>query len=307
MRDAFFAELLELYREDTRVVFLTADLGYKLFDPLVAEDPARVINVGVREAGMVGFASGLARAGMRPFAYSIVPFITLRCLEQIKIDLCYNRASVVLVGVGGGYSYGPNGTTHHGVDDLGVLGCLPGLRLWTPADSIEVRACVQASAHLDGPAYLRLGRNGEPDVRGSDWRRLDINRPAVIRDGDAGTIVSCGVILHEVLKAADQLAAENIRVRVVHVPTLRPFPYEMLRELLGDGMPVVTVEEHIGVAGLGQEVAMLLAREGIGARFSTLAVPMRYQKECLTRNGALAWAGINAEALVAECRKLMSG
>jgi len=120
MRDAFFSELRELYAADKRVVFVTGDLGYKLFEPLREIDPDRTINFGVRESAMVGFGAGLARTGMLPFLYSIVPFMTLRCLEQIKLDLCYNHSRVVLVGVGGGYSYGPNGPTHHGIDDLGV-------------------------------------------------------------------------------------------------------------------------------------------------------------------------------------------
>ena len=109
MRNAFFSELLEIFKEDSKVVFLTGDLGFKAFDPMKEIDSQRVINFGIRETGMVGFAAGLAKSGMMPFVYSIVPFMTLRCIEHIKIDLCYNKARVVIVGVGGGFSYGPNG------------------------------------------------------------------------------------------------------------------------------------------------------------------------------------------------------
>ena len=125
MRDAFFSALLDLYREDRRIVFLTADLGYKLFDPLAALDPRRVVNVGIREGAMVGYAAGLAKTGMTPFIYSITPFLTVRCLEQIKLDICYNRACVVIVGVGGGFAYGEDGPSHHGTDDVGLLATLP--------------------------------------------------------------------------------------------------------------------------------------------------------------------------------------
>src|ERR1035437_1334923 len=189
MRDAFFDELLKLYQKDRRGVFLTGDLGYKLFDRLSAHDPARVINCGIREAGMVGYAAGLAKTGLLPFVYSITPFVTLRCLEQIKIDLCYNKANVVVVGVGGGFAYGPNGSTHHGVDDIGVLSCLPGLKIWTPSDSHEVRLCVQAATSLDSPAYLRLGRNKEPHVFKALDSTPDINQPALVREGGDGVIV----------------------------------------------------------------------------------------------------------------------
>ena len=304
MRDAFFAELLDLYKADQRVVFLTGDLGYKLFDRLVEADPDRVMNVGLREAGMVGVASGLAHAGMLPFVYSITPFVTLRCLEQVKLDFCYNQVRAVLVGVGGGYSYGANGPTHHGVDDIGVLSCLPGLRVWTPADPMEVRACVRAVAELSGPAYLRLGRNGEPCLHPQDKVPPPIGAPVVSRNGTDGTLLTCGVILHEVLKAAELLKEEGCNVRVVHVPTLRPFPAERLLACLAPEGPVLTVEEHVSVGGLGQETAVLLAQRGVARPFRMLSIPMAFQGECLSRDAALAWAGIDAPSIAEAWREL---
>ena len=307
MRDAFFQELAHLYREDARVMFITGDLGYKLFDPLREIDPERTINFGIREAAMVGFAAGLAKSGMLPFIYSIVPFMTLRCLEQIKIDLCYNRNRVVLVGVGGGFSYGANGPTHYGIDDLGVLSCLPGLRLWTPADPIEVRSCVRAAASLDGPAYLRLGRNGEPNLHPPEQGLLSVNGPVLMRDGSSGTIVSCGVILHEVLAAADIVSAKGLSVRVVHLPVFRPFAQGAVKDYLLDGRPVLAVEEHVAPGGLGQEVAALLAGEGLSNRFRMLSSPQAFPHVCLSRKAALAWAGLDAATIAQRFEGLVSG
>lgn len=306
MRDAFFLELADLYREDKRIVFITGDLGYKLFDPLREIDPDRMINFGIREAAMVGFAAGLAKSGMLPFVYSIVPFITLRCLEQIKIDLCYNRNRVVLTGVGGGFSYGANGPTHHGIDDLGVLSCFPGLRLWTPADPTEVRACVRAAPSLDGPAYLRLGRNGEPSLHAIEKGLPSVDRPVLMREGEIGTIVSCGVILHEVLEAADVLRGKGVSPRVVHLPLLRPFPREAVRAILADGAPVLAVEEHVAAGGLGQELAALLAGDGMTNRFRTLSIPSAFPDACLSRNAALAWAGIDAATIARRFDELLA-
>ncbi len=300
MRDAFFDELLGLFQRDARVVFLTGDLGYKLFDPLRAVAPDRVIDFGIREAGMVGFAAGLAKTGMIPFVYSIVPFITLRCLEQVKLDVCYNGARVILVGVGGGFAYGPNGPTHHGVDDLGVLSCLPGLRLWTPADPAEVRACVRQAPGLDGPAYLRLGRRGEPTLR--DTPMPDIDRPVTLREGGDVVVFSCGVITHEALAAADALAKEGIQPRVVHLPTFRPFPEGDVEEILREGLPVVTVEEHMAPGGLGREVAVLMAKIGCRAPFRALHIPARFPKTSMERETSLAWAGIAPADIAKACR-----
>jgi transketolase len=306
VRDAFFSELFTLFRHDRRVVFLTGDLGYKLFDQLKAHDPARVINCGIREAGMVGYAAGLAKTGLLPFVYSIAPFATLRCLEQIKVDLCYNRANVVVVGVGGGFAYGPNGSTHHGVDDIGVLSCLPGLKVWTPADPHEVRLCVRAAATLDTPAYLRLGRNREPNVFDSLEKTPDISRPALVREGGDGVIVTCGFILHDVLKAAGQLGKLGIHPAVVRVATLRPFPEEYLRSVIADGRPVLTVEEHVAAGGLGEATARIVAEAGRGNRFRMLAIPAEFPDACYDRESLLSRSGLDAGSITAAFRQLCS-
>jgi transketolase len=306
VRDAFFDELLTLFRHDRRVVFLTGDLGYKLFDKLREHDPARVINCGIREAGMIGYAAGLAKTGLLPFVYSITPFVTLRCLEQIKIDLCYNQANVVVVGVGGGFAYGQNGPTHHGVDDIGVLSCLPGLTVWTPADPHEVRLCVRAAAVLDSPAYLRLGRNKEPRIYSSLHGTPAIAEPALVREGSDGTIVACGFILHEVLKAADRLNHAGIHPAVVRITTLRPFPEEYIRQLSADGRPVMTVEEHVATGGLGQETARIIAETGRGNRFRMLAIPAVFPDACYDRDTLLERSGLDADAITAAFSQLMS-
>jgi len=306
MRDAFFAELLPLFKHDQRVVFLTGDLGYKLFDQLTEHDPARVINCGIREAGMVGYAAGLAKTGLLPFVYSIAPFVTLRCLEQIKVDLCYNRANVVVVGVGGGYAYGPNGSTHHGVDDIGVLSCLPGLKIWTPADSHEVRLCVRAAATLDSPAYLRLGRNKESHVFKTLQSTPDISQPALVHEGDDGVLVTCGFILHEVLKAVAMLNQDGIHPSVVRLATLRPFPDQYLRTLIDRGQLLMTVEEHVATGGLGQEVASIVAEAGRGNRFRMLAIPTAFPDACYDRDTLLARAGLDAQSIATTYRQMWS-
>jgi len=304
VRDAFFSELNNLFRHDRRVVFLTGDLGYKLFDQLKEFDPARVINCGVREAGMIGYAAGLAKTGMLPFVYSITPFVTLRCLEQIKIDLCYNQANVVIVGVGGGFAYGPNGPTHHGIDDIGALSCLPRLMVWTPSDPHEVRLCVRAAATLENPAYLRLGRNKEPNVFASLKQTPDISEPALVQAGSDGVIVTSGFILHEVLKAADELARHGIHPAVVRITTFRPFPKEYIRLLCADNDALMTVEEHIANGGLGMEIARVVAESGNGKCFRMLTIPADFPDACYDRDTLLARSGLDADSIATAYRRL---
>lgn len=299
MRNAFFAELLELFEQNSKVVFITGDLGFKLFDSLKEIDADRVINFGIREGGMIGFASGLANRGFLPFVYSIVPFITLRCLEQIKLDLCYNKAKVVVVGVGGGFAYGPNGPTHHGIEDVGMLCKLPGMTVWTPSDPLEVRVCVRTalSSEVSGPAYLRLGRNGEPSIHESEEDCSSISQPQVIRDGADGTIVTNGALLYEVVKSADLLANSGIYCRIVQLSTMKPFPSQELMSVLVADKPVLSVEEHVKAGGLGQKVATLMAENALNNRFGILAIPDRFADSCNDQQALLKWAGLDANSI----------
>lgn len=305
MRNAFFSELADLMARDSRVVFITGDLGYKLFDSLADIAPDRVINFGIREAAMVGFAAGLAKTGMLPFIYSIVPFITLRCLEQIKIDLCYNRCTAVVVGVGGGLTYGINGPTHHGVEDVGVLSCLPALTIWTPCDSREVRACLRASSDLTQPAYLRLGRGGEPLFHQPDGPLPDITQPLVSGSLAHGMIISFGHILHEVQRARDLLRQDGLEPGLVHLPTMQPFPYQRLAELLTSGGPVLTVEEHVANGGLGHKVAVVMAESGHGQKLRRLALERGFPESCMDHQASLAWAGLDSVAIAKAYQALI--
>lgn len=304
MRDAFFEELKTVFEENPKAVFVTGDLGYKLWDPLAKIDPSRVINFGIRENAMVGFASGLAKEGYLPFIYSIVPFITLRSLEQIKVDLCYNRARVVVVGVGGGFAYGPNGPTHYGIEDLGLLSSLPKMTVWSPSDPLQVRECVRAAEKLDGPAYLRLGRNKEPNLtRSKSYSGLAL--PELVQNGKHGTIMTAGFILDEVLKAAAILAKDGLNPQIVHLATLRPFPADEVAEhvaaLKG---PVLSVEEHVANGGLGAEIARVIAMRALRTRFDMACIPSDFPEVCLDRDAALRWSGLDAASIAQRFRRL---
>lgn len=296
MRDAFFDELLQLFTSDERIVFLTGDLGYKLYDPLKAVASDRVINFGIREAGMVGFAAGLAGAGLRPIAYSIVPFITLRCLEQIKLELCYNRHPVLIVGVGGGYSYGKNGSTHHGIEDIGLMRAMGGMRVFTPCDPWEVRGCVRAIPSLDGPAYLRLGRNGEPRFR-QEAVPPSPEEPLFIPNSRQGLILTNGFLLSEVMAAVEALHRVGISPAIVHLPCMSPLPEAFLRPLLAEAGPILVAEEHIQAGGLAEAIALLLLESGLAAPFKSLCIPRTFPARCLSRAELLAAAGIDAAGI----------
>ena len=306
MRNAFFRALKKLFVEDVNVYFITGDLGFKLYDELRAHDPERVINAGIREAAIAGMAAGLASEGALPFIYSITPFITLRCLEQIKLDICYHNFKVAVIGVGGGLAYGENGPTHHGVDDLALMRLLPRMSVFCPAGPVEVEKCVAAVKRLDGPVYIRLGRNGEPELT-APGVEPDIFRPQVMVDGADVTIIATGPATGAAIGAAGILKEEGISARVVKVTRLKPLDEDALLKSIAPGGPVVTVEEHAGGAALALPVADALLRAGAAPRFAKKCVPDEFPRECRSHAGLLEWSGLDAESIAAECGRLVRG
>src|SRR3990167_9835109 len=182
MRNAFADEIAKVAAMDSRVVLLSGDIGNKLFDPLKAVAPDRLYNCGIAEANMTGVAAGLAMMGYRPFTYSITPFVTVRCLEQIRVDVCYHHLPVTIVGTGSGLSYAELGPTHHSCDDIGILRLLPNLSIVCPCDAIEATAAVWAALKQNGPVYIRLGKKGEPRIHQST-PEFTIGKSITIREG----------------------------------------------------------------------------------------------------------------------------
>src|SRR5438105_2515771 len=162
MRNAFAKQVTALAEQDERVVLLSGDIGNRLFDDFKAKCPSRFYNCGVAEANMVGVAGGLAMSGLRPVCYTITPFVTYRCMEQIRIDVCYHHVPVIIVGTGAGLSYASLGSTHHSCEEMGMLRLLPGLTILAPADEMEVRAGLKSALRHEGPVYMRIGKKGEP-------------------------------------------------------------------------------------------------------------------------------------------------
>jgi transketolase len=273
MRNTFIDALVAAAGRDDRIHLLTADLGYSVLEKFRDAFPDRYTNVGVAEQNMIGIAAGMSLArGKIVFVYSIANFPTLRCFEQIRNDVCYHQARVIVVAVGGGLAYGAQGYTHHGIEDLAVLRALPGMTVVAPGDPVEVRLATEALADRPGPAYLRLGKGGEPRVH-VDPPPFRIGRAISVRTGRDATLISTGAMLAEAVAAADALAGQGLAVGVLSMPTVKPLDEDaVLAAARGTGT-IVTVEEHTVTGGLGSAVADVLATRGARCAFRKFGLP----------------------------------
>jgi transketolase len=259
MRNAFAAAITELAATDERIVLLSGDIGNRLFDTFRERFPTRFYNCGVAEANMTGMAAGLALSGLRPFTYTITPFATTRVIEQIRVDICYHDVPVVIVGTGSGLSYASLGPTHHSCEDVGILRCFPNLTVLCPADSAEVGPALEASLTLPGPAYIRLGKKGEPAVHASR-PTFEVGKGIIMREGSDICLLGMGTATSIALAAADELASRGLSARVVSMHSVKPLDEALLADAFGRFRAVAVVEEHSVIGGLGSAVAEWLAR-----------------------------------------------
>lgn len=254
MRNAFAAEVTALAAADPRVVLLSGDIGNRLFDDFKARCPGRFFNCGVAEANMIGVAAGMAMCGFRPIAYTITPFITTRCLEQIRVDICYHHVPVIVVGTGSGLSYASLGATHHSCEDIALLRALPHMTVVCPGDAVEVKLALRAALAYEEPVYIRLGKKGEPLVH---QQPVDfaIGKAIIVRPGDDVCILSTGNTLALAVRAAEDLGKQGVRAQVVSFHTVKPLDELFLAEVFARFLVVTTVEEHSRLGGLGGAVA----------------------------------------------------
>lgn len=264
MRDAFIAELCDLAANDPSIILITGDLGFGVLDAYRERFPDQFINAGVAEQNMTGLAAGLALEGHKVFTYSIGNFTTLRCLEQLRNDVCYHDADVTAVAVGGGFSYGQLGMSHFATEDLSILRALPNMSVIAPSDPWETRELTRQMAAVSGPKYLRLdkGKAGLPEKHGD----VTLGRVRTVRSGDDVTLVTIGAILSEALAAADILEKEGISSRILSVHTLKPLDAAPIIEAARETGGIVTIEEHSTIGGLGGAVSEALLSRGTPPR-----------------------------------------
>jgi transketolase len=279
MRTAFIDELCKLAANDSSIWLICGDLGFSVLEQFSDRFPDRYLNAGVAEQNMTGLSAGLALEGKTVFTYSIANFPVMRCLEQIRNDVCYHNLNVKIVAVGGGLAYGSHGYTHHGVEDLAVTSTLPNITVAAPGDPAEAREVTRLATITPGPAYIRLGKAGEPILHGAEIQ-LRVGCAQLVRAGTDLTLISTGGMLESSLKVASLLLENNISAAVLSMPYLVPFDESAVLNAVKQTPALMTIEEH-GWGGLGTQTAEVLAQHRSCSYFK----PMRLRPEPIEVSG----------------------
>ena len=301
MRDAFVRALAELADQDPDVILVNGDLGFGVLTDFIENRPTQYVNAGVAEQNMTGLAAGMALEGARAYTYSIGNFTTLRCLEQLRNDVCYHEANVTAVAIGGGFSYGQLGMSHFATEDLAILRALPRMTVVAPSDpwqAVELTKQLYAKA---GPAYLRIDKDkaGLPDAP----HDVTLGKVRTVREGADATVFTTGAILVEALAAAEMLAGERIELMLVDVHTIKPFDAAGVVAAARATGVVLTLEEHTVVGGLGSAVAEALLDAGAAPRaFKRLGVQDIYPSIVGDQRYLRRAYGLDSVALAAAVR-----
>jgi transketolase len=296
MRDAFLSELYSIARDDHDVILISADFGAPTLDQFRSHLASQFLNVGIAEQGMISLAAGLALAGKKVFCYAILPFITLRCLEQIKVDLCSMNLPVTLIGVGAGYAYDDSGPTHHGLEDIGIMRSLPNMTIFNASSNNMARNLAHFTYKTTGPTYIRLDREqGELPVLIQELR----TGQAWIRMGDDLNIISTGYMVSRACEVAHELAKSGIAASVIDLYRLKPV--ELDEEILK--RPVVTLEEHFLSGGIGSIVAEVMADNNIKQPLKRFGVPDGYSFKYGGREQLHRECGLDVETITTEIIK----
>jgi transketolase len=272
MRSTFINTLVEQAAADESIFLLTPDMGFSVFEKFIELYPDRYLNVGIAEQNAIGVAAGLALSGYKVYVYSIVPFVTMRCFEQVRVDVAYMNTNVKLVGVGGGYSYGPAGATHHAIEDIAIMRSLPNMSVCCPGDPLEARQLVEQSLSRPGPMYIRLGKNNESLIHGAD-DRIEFGKASVLRKGRGFALITTGNMLEQGKAWGDAWVAEGYDPEFISMHTVKPLDEGTIASVVDRGMGIVTLEEHTVIGGLGSAVSDYVASRGSSCRVMKVGIP----------------------------------
>lgn len=270
MRKTFINTLIDLARKDKDIVLITPDMGFSVLEPFFDEFPERAINCGIAEQNAVSIASGLALMGKKPYVYTIIPFLTGRAYEQVRLEVAYMNTNVKLIGIGAGFTYGAAGATHHAIEDISLMRTLPNMTVCCPGDNNEAEQIIRKTVNNDKPMYIRIGRHNRGIF---DNNTIEIGKASIIETGEDIAIISTSNMLPDAYDYCQKLKTEGRKPYLISMHTIKPLDKDIILELVNKGVEIQTMEEHSVIGGLGSAVAEVIAESGKGIKFKRIGVP----------------------------------
>lgn len=303
MRDSFITELKKQAENNEKIILITADLGFKIFDDFKQDLPKQFINVGVAEQNMTVVASGLALEGFKVFTYSIGNFSTLRCLEQIRNDICYHELDITVVSSGAGFSYGQLGISHFATEDLAIMSALPNMSVFVPADAWESTLITKYLIKTKGPKYLRIDKSEGGSASKKDIRFEDGFRE--ICKGQRIIIISIGGILEEAIKTKETLKKENYEISILSVFKMKDLNEKKLISIIRNFDHIITLEEHTLMGGLFSRISEIcIDNKFMPKSIIRFGIPDAFPKVVGSQSYLRKYYGIDAKSITQEILKL---
>ena len=304
MRKTFIEHLVSHASEDPDIWLLAGDVGFSVIEPFVQAFPDRFVNVGIAEQNMIGIAAGLSSMGKKVFVYSIANFSTMRCMEQIRNDVCYHNHNVKIVTVGAGFAYGSAGYSHFGIEDMGVLRNFSNLVIFSPADNRELEGAFSSILHSQGPAYLRLDKVGNQNIH-SEKLNFKLGKGIKVREGNEVCIFAIGSILKVAIEVAKECEKKGISSSVVSIPYLEPFDEALLLEEAKKHQLFISIEEHVS-SGLFSKIAETLCKSDIHIPCLPFCIKKIVSLPAGTREDLLKKNGLDRDSISSEVIKTMT-
>jgi len=273
MRMVFAQTLAELARQDDRICLITPDMGYGILDNFEKEFPTRYFNLGITEQNCMSVAAGMALNGLKPYVYSIIPFVVHRCFEQIRVDVSYMNTDVKIIGVGSGFEYGAAGATHHGTEDISLMRCLPNMSVYAPGDNNEMSEITKLTLQTKSPAYIRIGRHNHPNM---DLNKIELGKASVLNEGKETAFIATGNMLPVAYDYVQELKQQGQNPTLISMHTIKPIDKNCILNLTHNHTKIYTLEEHTIIGGLGSAVAEVIAESGKSIKLKRIGIQDTY-------------------------------
>ena len=302
MRNAFAQEITAIAEKNKKIVLLSGDIGNRLFDKFRNKFPKRFYNCGIAEASMTGISSGMAYLGLRPITYTIATFNTLRCLEQIKLDICYPDLPVIIVGTGAGLSYASLGSTHHSLEDIAFLRTIPNLNILCPSDPMEVKKLLRDAIKMKCPVYLRIGKKNEPVIN----NRKRLGNSDIIVSGRTNLIISVGNILKEAIETSKKLKKSRVDNSVIDLRYIKPLDEKVLKRALKNFKRIFVIEEHFVSGGAGSAIIEWANKNGFNtSKIYLFGVENKFVHSSGNQKAAREKLGLSSEKIFKRIIKVI--